>query len=203
VRPELGLGWPESTSLDRDKTCRAASLDAPNGVGRGTLAGRGWTGSKAETRGGPGRAGPRSKMYRWRLVTLECQQTTVPELFSNDSTLLKVETWKNWFPVQATMITSHKTTHSCGTSCRRSNNIEVTGCLNMLTQIYRTGRRQNYSRRSRASSHEQIHYKRKKIVHYKTHTRHNVAREDMRAIIWIIKVLKPTKLMCRLCLKSH
>ncbi len=31
--------------------------------------GLGWTGSKAETRSGPGRAGPRSKMYRWRLVT--------------------------------------------------------------------------------------------------------------------------------------
>ena len=62
---------------------------APNGVGRGTLAGRGWTGSKAETRGGPGRTGPRSKMYRWRLVTFECQQTTVTELFRNDSTLLK------------------------------------------------------------------------------------------------------------------
>ena len=38
---------------------------APNGVRRGTPAGRGWTGSKAETHGGPGpRAGRRSKMYR-------------------------------------------------------------------------------------------------------------------------------------------
>ena len=61
---------------------------APNGVGRGTRAGRDWTGSKAETRGVPGRAGQRSKMYRWRLVTFECQQTTVTELFRNDSTLL-------------------------------------------------------------------------------------------------------------------
>ena len=50
--------------------------------------GLGWTGSKAETRSGPGRAGPRSKMYRWRLVTFECQQTTVTELFRNDSTHL-------------------------------------------------------------------------------------------------------------------
>ena len=86
VRLELGLGWPESTP-GQDAGPRHST--APNGVGRGTLAGRGWTGSKAETRGGPGRAGPRSKMYRWRLVTFECQQTTVTELFRNDSTLLK------------------------------------------------------------------------------------------------------------------
>ena len=52
---------------------------APNGVRRGTRAGRCWTGSKAETRGGPSRAGRRSKMYRWRLVTSQCQQTTVTE----------------------------------------------------------------------------------------------------------------------------
>ncbi len=82
---------------------------APNGVGRGTLAGRGRTGSKAETRDGSGRAEPQSTMYRWRLVTFECQQTTVTELFSNDSTLHKdqVETWKDRLLVQATMITSH------------------------------------------------------------------------------------------------
>ena len=42
---------------------------APNGVRRGAPAGRGWTGSKAETQGGPGRAGRRSKMYGWKLVT--------------------------------------------------------------------------------------------------------------------------------------
>jgi hypothetical protein len=42
---------------------------------------RDWTGSEAETSGGPGRAGPRSKMYRWS----ECQQATVTELFRNDS----------------------------------------------------------------------------------------------------------------------
>jgi hypothetical protein len=42
---------------------------APDGARRGTRAGRGWAGLKAETCGGPGRAGPRSKMYRWVSVT--------------------------------------------------------------------------------------------------------------------------------------
>ena len=40
---------------------------------------------------------------------------------------------------------------------------EVIGCLNMLTRMYRTSRRQHNSRRSRTSCHEQIHYKTKKI----------------------------------------
>ncbi len=56
----------------------------------------------------------------------------------------------------------------------------------MLTRMYRTGCRQHYSRRSRTSSHKQIHYKRKKIEQHTFYTRRNVARK-------VIKRLKPTK----------
>ena len=50
----------------------------------------------------------------------------------------------------------------------------VIGCLNMLTQMYRTGCLQHYSRISRTSSHEQIHYKRKK-----NRTTHIVTQDAM------------------------
>ena len=58
------------TSLDWDNLPGGVNSTAPNGVRRGAPAGRGWTGSKAETQGGPGRAGRRSKMYGWKLVTV-------------------------------------------------------------------------------------------------------------------------------------
>ncbi len=54
VRPELGLVWPESTSLDRDNMPGCVTRLLRMEWKRDT----GWTGSKAETRGGPGRAGP-------------------------------------------------------------------------------------------------------------------------------------------------
>ena len=77
---------------------------APNGVKtlkRGATAGHGWTGSKAETRGGgSGRAGRRPKMYGWRLVTFQCQQTTVTELFSNDSLLSFIRIESNPYSTQ-------------------------------------------------------------------------------------------------------
>ena len=99
---------------------------APDGARRGTPAGRGWTGSKAETRGGPGRAGQRPKMYRWKLVTLQCQQTTVTELFRNDSTLLlrkesnrgKIDFRSSVMEITVTLDTS---AHSCDIQRRRSN----------------------------------------------------------------------------------
>jgi hypothetical protein len=47
-------------------TCRASSLDCPDGARREMPVGRGWNGLKAETHGGPGRAGPRTKLCRWR-----------------------------------------------------------------------------------------------------------------------------------------
>jgi hypothetical protein len=66
---------------------------APNGVRRETPAGRGWTGSKAETRGGPGHRAepdndPRCAVGGWSRSVVghdQCQQTTVTELFRNDS----------------------------------------------------------------------------------------------------------------------
>ena len=45
-------------------TCRAASLDCPHGARREMPGKRGWIGLKKENHGGPGRAGPRAKMYR-------------------------------------------------------------------------------------------------------------------------------------------
>ena len=58
------------TSLDWDNLPGGVKSTAPNGVRRGARAGRGWTGSKAETQGGPGRlgAGPRCKMYGWKFI---------------------------------------------------------------------------------------------------------------------------------------
>ena len=44
-------------------------------------AGHGWNRLRAEAHGGPGRAGQRSKMYRWRLVTQLCQQPTETVFF--------------------------------------------------------------------------------------------------------------------------
>jgi hypothetical protein len=80
---------------------------------------------------------------------------------------------------------------------------EVIGCLTMLTRTYTTGRRQHYSRRSRTSSHKHIHYTALEIEHSTQHIRRNVARKVRQSRIWIIKVLKPTKLMCQMCLQSH
>jgi hypothetical protein len=80
---------------------------------------------------------------------------------------------------------------------------EVIGCLNMLTRTYTTGRRQHYSRRTKTSKHEHIHYKALEIEHSTQHTRSNVAKKVRQRSIWIIKVLKPTKLMCQMCLQSH
>jgi hypothetical protein len=51
-------------------------------------AGRGWTGSKAETHGVPlagGRAGRRSKTHRWRQVPQLRQQASVTAPFRHDS----------------------------------------------------------------------------------------------------------------------
>ena len=44
-------------------------------------AGHGWNRLRAEAHGGQGRAGQRSKMYRWRLVTQLCQQPTETVFF--------------------------------------------------------------------------------------------------------------------------
>jgi hypothetical protein len=66
VRTEHDLGWPGSTLRWTGTTCRAASLDCPDGARREMPVGRGWIRLKADTHGGPGRAGPRAKMYRWR-----------------------------------------------------------------------------------------------------------------------------------------
>ena len=66
VQPERGLGWPGSTLRWTGTTCSAASLVCPDGAGRGMQARHGWIGLKAKYHGGPGRAGPRAKMYRWR-----------------------------------------------------------------------------------------------------------------------------------------
>jgi hypothetical protein len=67
-RPRCGRN---TTSDGRDlrwtgTTCRAASLDCPDGARREMPVGRAWNGLKAETHGGPGRAGPRTKLCRWR-----------------------------------------------------------------------------------------------------------------------------------------
>jgi hypothetical protein len=95
---------------------------APNGVRRGApagRAGRGWTGSKVETRGGPGRAGRRSKMYSWKLVT---DSRSVPTDNSNGTiqqrfvTLLekdRAESSAQFIPVQATMNTLDTSACSC------------------------------------------------------------------------------------------
>jgi len=75
----LHIARPEQHAGPRHST-------APIGVWRETPAGRDWTGSTAETQGGPGRAGPRSKMYRWMGGhATACQQTTVTELFRHGS----------------------------------------------------------------------------------------------------------------------
>jgi hypothetical protein len=100
-------------------------------------------------------------------------------------------------------ITSISTIQDQHVSDRQECDGEVIGCLNMLTRTYTTGRRQRYSRRSRTSSHEHIHYKALEIEHSTQHTRRNVAKKVRQSRIWIIKVLKPTKLMCQMCLQSH
>ena len=56
--------WLESAHRWTGTTCRAASLDCSGWSEEKARAECGWTGLKAETRSGPGRAGPRSKMYR-------------------------------------------------------------------------------------------------------------------------------------------
>ena len=63
VRPELGLGWPRST-LRWTGTTVGSITRRPNGARREMQAGCGWIGLKAEIHGGPGRAGPRTKMCR-------------------------------------------------------------------------------------------------------------------------------------------
>jgi hypothetical protein len=100
-------------------------------------------------------------------------------------------------------ITSTFTIQDQHVSDRQECDGEVIGCLNMLTRTYTTGRRQHYSRRSRTSSHEQLHYKAIEIEHSTQHKRRNVAKKVRQSRIWIIKVLKPTKLMCQMCLQSH
>ena len=85
VRPELGLGWPESARRWTGTTYRAASLDGSEwseerDAGRVRL-------DRVEG-GDSRRTGPSRTTNRWKLVTLQCQQTTVTELFCNDSTLL-------------------------------------------------------------------------------------------------------------------
>ncbi len=72
ARTQLHAAGPhQSTALD--------------GAGREARAGRGWTGLRAKTRGGPGRAGPLSKMYCW---VSAAPHPTVTELSrSNDSLL--------------------------------------------------------------------------------------------------------------------
>ncbi len=77
---------------------------------------------------------------------------------------------------------------------------EVIGCLNMLTRTYTTGRRQPYSR----EDHEQLHYKAKKIEQHTFSTKHKTQCSEVRkGRIWMIKVLKITKLMCQMRLQSH
>jgi hypothetical protein len=87
VRPELGLGWQESTHRWTGTTCRAALLDCSEwseerGAGRGRLD---W----ARIEGGDSRlTGPsRTKMQDVRLEVGHglCQQTTLTELFRNGS----------------------------------------------------------------------------------------------------------------------
>ncbi len=65
-----------------------------------------------------------------------------------------------------------------------------------------------FQRRSRASRHEQPHFKAKKIEEHTfntTHlgTRRNVVSEVRKGRIWMIKVLKPTKLVCQMRLQSR
>jgi hypothetical protein len=82
ARPELGLGWQESTHRWTGTPCRVrVARLLTRGVRRESPPGRGWTGLRAEAYGGPDRAGLRSKMYRWRSVTQLCQQPTVTVFF--------------------------------------------------------------------------------------------------------------------------
>ena len=110
------------------------SLDRNNMPGRVTRrlrlecgerpAGRDWTGSTAETQGGPGRAGPRSKMYRWMGGhATACQQTTATEHFRNGSYspikgLSRIKRGAISGPIL--MNTSDTTALSCGEPCIRS-----------------------------------------------------------------------------------
>ena len=99
---------------------------APDGARRGTPAGRGWTRPKAETHGGPGRAGQQPKMCRWKLVTLQCQQTTVTELFRNDSTLLlRKESNRARIDFRSSVMENTLDTfaHSCDNQLSRSNRL--------------------------------------------------------------------------------
>jgi hypothetical protein len=87
VRPELGLGWPESTHRWTGTSCRAASLDCSE-WSEERVAGRArldWVEGGDSRRTGPTRS--RTKMQD---VGLEvghglCQQTTLTELFRNDT----------------------------------------------------------------------------------------------------------------------
>ena len=70
-------------SLDRNTMPGRVVRLLPSGVRRESPPGHGWTGSRAEAYGGPGRAGLRSKMYQyhWGLVTQLGQQPTVAAFF--------------------------------------------------------------------------------------------------------------------------
>ena len=103
VRPELGLGWPESAHRWTGTTCRAASLDCSEwseerDAGRARL---------DRVEGGDSRRTVPSRTTT-QDVPLEVghasvpQQTTVTELFRSDSTLLYrivVESSVDRFPV--------------------------------------------------------------------------------------------------------
>jgi len=114
------------TSLDWDNLPGGVNSTAPNGVRRGAPAGRGWTGSKAETQGGPGRAGRRSKMYGWKLVTpsrsvpTDNSNGTIPQRFVTLLLEDRAESSAQSFPVQTTMNTLDTSACSCGKPGMRS-----------------------------------------------------------------------------------
>ena len=83
---------------------------------------------RAEAYGGPGRAGLRSKMYRWRLVTQLCQQPTVTVFFRSrlgpflGQSEIVIATR---FHAMDSMITYHTTICPCVKCSTRSNMAEL------------------------------------------------------------------------------
>jgi hypothetical protein len=88
---------------------------------------------------------------------------------------------------------------------RRPAGGEVIGCLNMLTRTYATGRRQHYGREDRerlVTKHFIMKQGKYNSTHSTQRTRRNVAMKVRKSHLWMIKVLKPTKLKCQMRIQS-